>query len=628
MHFAEPFWLFLGAGVVTVVALLLVRAEHLRSKALAVLEGARLRARSASPSRTRRWLRVAVATFAVAMGFVALARPQKGMYWETVDRSGVDLLLVVDTSKSMDADDVVPTRLERAKLAIADLVNRFPGDRIGLVAFAGDAFEQSPMTLDHTALLESLDALDTSVIAHGGTNIGRAIDVAAGALATEPARQKIMVLVTDGEDLEGQGLAEATRAAAAGITIDTVGVGTVAGEIVPARDARGRVVGVTHDEDGAPVRSHLDESGLEAIAAATHGTYRPLGVDGRGLDRLYDESLAPLTHTEASSRTHLVYSEWFEVPLALSLAALVLEELLGRRWRGLAPASRRPSSLGRAAVGGLAGMLLLALPVSAFASVASAAKAYAAGNFAEAAKEFEAASERDPKDARLAFNAGDAAYRAGDYVAAEAAFKRALAADPTMKQSSLYNEGDVLYRSGAALPPEARDETIANWKAAIEAYDGAIAANPKDADAIYNRDFVKRKLAALEEQKKEPPKDDQKDEKNGDKKNDKNGDGKQDKSKNGGGRGDDKSPKNGASGKPTASAGSSGSSQQPPKPGAGTPQGQPSHGAEGNERAEGGGLSPKEARALLGSLRGGEKRNVRRASGTPQPIDDTSGRDW
>ena len=163
------------------------------------------------PSRFRRWLRVVVATVAVAMGFVALARPQKGMHWETLERNGIDLLLVVDTSKSMDADDVKPTRLERAKLAIRDLVDRFPGDRIGLVAFAGDAFVQSPMTLDHGALLESVDALDTSVIARGGTNIGRGIDVAAEALATEPGRQKVMVLSPTARTSKGRGSPRRSR---------------------------------------------------------------------------------------------------------------------------------------------------------------------------------------------------------------------------------------------------------------------------------------------------------------------------------------------------------------------------------------------------------------------------------
>ena len=466
-----------------------------------------------------------VASLAVALGFVALARPQRGLRWETVARDGVDLMVVVDTSKSMDADDVKPTRLERAKLAVRDLVERFPGDRVGIVAFAGDAFVQSPMTLDHQAFLESLDALDTSVIARGGTNIGRGIDVASAALATEPGREKVMVLLSDGEDLEGEGLAEAKVAAANGIHIETVGVGTAAGELVPSRDAQGRIVGVLRGEDGAPVRSHLDEDGLRAIAAASQGTYRPLGADGRGLDRLYDEALAPLTHADTMSRTHRVYSEWFALPLGLALLGVVLDALLERRWRGFARRAERANAaapsprsfLGAPAlVGAAAALALLALPHPAHASVVDAAqKAYAAGKYDDAAASFAAESAKHPDDARLAFDAGDAAYRAGKYDVAGEAFTRALAhADPPLQQRILYNQGDALYRQGAADKPEAREATIAKWKAAITAYDGALALDGKDADAAFNRDFVKRKLAALEENI--PPKDDAK--KDGEKK--------------------------------------------------------------------------------------------------------------
>ena len=171
MRFAQPLWLLAGAFAVVLLLILRVRSELLTTRAMHVLSGARLVDAKALPSRFRRWLRVAVVSFAVAMGFVALARPQKGMQWQTLDRQGTDVLLVVDTSKSMNADDVRPTRLERTKLAVRDLVERFPGDRIGLVAFAGDAFVESPMTLDHDALLETLSAFDTSIIARGGTII-------------------------------------------------------------------------------------------------------------------------------------------------------------------------------------------------------------------------------------------------------------------------------------------------------------------------------------------------------------------------------------------------------------------------------------------------------------------------
>jgi Ca-activated chloride channel family protein len=622
MRFAEPQWLLVGFVAVTLLGAVMARGEILTSRALALLEGARLRARSASPSRARRWLRVIVVTSAIAMGFVALARPQKGMHWETMERTGTDLLLVVDTSRSMDSDDVKPSRLERAKLAIHDLVDRFPGDRVGLVAFAGDAFLQSPMTLDHAALLESVDALDTATIARGGTNVGRGIDVAADALATEPGRQKVMVLLTDGEDLEGQGLAEAKRAASAGITIDTVGVGTLAGELVPARDARGAAIGVLRDEDGKPVRSHLDETSLQAIAAAAHGSYQPLGVDGRGLDRLYDQSLAGLTHAETSSRTRRVYSELFELPLGLSLLGLVVHGLLGRRWRGGAVKRGRSPAAASAMAAAAAGLLLFAAAGTAHASVEGAAQAYAAGKFEDAAKEFEEESARHPKDVRLAFNAGDAAYRAGHFEAAEAAFKRALSgADPRLQEQVLYNEGDVLYRAGDPLKPEAREQTIASWKAAIAAYEGAMALDPKDADARFNRDFVKRKLDALEQQPKpEPKKDDPKDSKQ-------DGDGSKDKPKDSkaGGTGKDGSP--GSSGDKEPKSGPGGSKPKPGGAGAGS-QARPGDSGK-DDTAQPGHLSVRDARGLLDALRGEERMGVSHGTDAGQPPpDDSPRKDW
>lgn len=628
MRFAEPQWLLVGFIAVTLLGVLLARGEILTSRALALLEGARLRARSASPSRARRWLRVVVATLAVAMGFVALARPQKGMHWETMERNGVDLLLVVDTSKSMDADDVKPSRLERAKLAIHDLVDRFPGDRVGLVAFAGDAFLQSPMTLDHAALLESVDALDTSTIARGGTNIGRGIDVAVDALATEPGRQKVMVLLTDGEDLEGQALTEAKQAAAAGITIDTVGVGTRAGELVPARDSRGAAVGVLRDEDGRPVRSHLDETGLKAIAAAAHGSYEPLGLDGRGLDRLYDRSLAGMTHAETSSRTRRVYSELFEIPLGLSLLGLVVHGLLGRRWRRGPIERRRASTAASAVVAAAAGLLLLAAPGTARASVESAAKSYAAGKWDDAAREFEEESARKPKDARLAFDAGDAAYRAGHYEAAQAAFKRALAgADPRLQEQVLYNEGDALYRAGEPQKPEAREQTIASWKAAIAAYEGAMALDPNDGDARFNRDFVKRKLDALEQQQKQEPKKD--DPKGGNQ--DRNGSTDEPKDSKAGGGGQDagSQPQPGENGKPSVPQGQGGAGPAAPPgtttgkaPGAG-------QGSSPDDTSQPGHLSARDARSLLGALRGEERRGVSHGTDAGQPPpDDSPRKDW
>jgi Ca-activated chloride channel homolog len=654
MRFADPLWLLVGALSVGLILILRVRSEHLTTRAIAALFGARLVAAGALPSRFRRWLRIAVVSFAVAMGFVALARPQKGMRWQTVDRNGTDLLLVVDTSKSMNADDVSPTRLERTKLAVRDLVEKFPGDRIGLVAFAGDAFLESPMTLDHDALLDTLGAFDTSVISRGGTDIGRAIDIGSAALKAQTGDQKVMVLLTDGEDLEGNGLEAAKQASESGIMINTVGVGTPAGELVPAKNEQGVTVGLVRDQSGAPVRSRLDESGLRAIAQAAHGTYRPLGADGRGLDRLYADSLAQLSHTERGAQVRRVYVEWFGVPLALSIFGILFDALLG--WRPRAR-NRARSSLGHSSavrLGAIAAVVLGALlPARAQASVQDAEMQYAAGKFEDSARQYAAEQARQPKDARIAVDTGAADYRAGHFDAAEAALAKALTvADPKLQERVLYDLGDVRYRLGATKLKDAPDQTIEHWKAAIAAYDGALALSPADADARFNRDFVKRKLDELEKKQKEQPQE------NSSKSEPQSGDSKKDQA----------GQKGGSSGKPSEQ----GSSSKDPKPNGasrnGSPQGQPSgsaqsgdvpkgpqansagtdahndgaqHGTQntanpGNDpqekKQEGAGatgqLSPRDARALLQSLRGEERHGVSVGPSSGPPTDDSPQKDW
>ncbi len=687
MRFAEPFWLLVGAVVVGLLLVLRARGEYLTARAIDALAGARLIEKRALPSRLRRWLRVAAVSFAVAMGFVALARPQKGMQWQTVDREGTDLLLVVDTSKSMNADDVRPTRLERTKLAVRDLVERFPGDRIGLVAFAGDAFVESPMTLDHDALLETLRAFDTSIIARGGTDIGRAIDIGSAALKADSSDQKVMVLLTDGEDLESNGLEAAKRAGAAGITIETVGVGTPAGELIPAKNDQGATVGLVRDDSGTPVRSRLDEASLRAIAQAGHGTYRPLGADGRGLDRLYAEALAPLSHTERGARVRRVYAERFAVPLALSIFGVVLDALLGWKPRARGRAGRSPGARNATRAGAIAAVALtILLPGRARASVQEAEKAYAAGRFDDSAREYEAERASHPRDARLAIDAGAAAYRAGHYEAAEAALKEALtSADPKLQQQVLYDLGDARYRLGAATLADAPETTKERWKAAIDAYEGALALAPSDADARYNRDLVKRQLAELENKQKQQPQEKQS-KKDGDSqgaskdaasKDGSTKDGAKDaaskdgSSKDGAGKtSKDAAGKNGGA-SDNATGGASPSRGDPAdcKPGQSGPQGQaPSaerpgdgsrdtsapgasdarrepangdgHGAgaagdrpdQGKEPAAAGAstgkLSARDARALLDSLRGDERRGVSSGtSGSPAPTDSPR-RDW
>ena len=266
MKFAEPLWLIAGLAVIAALLWLYRRFDARQRAALAEFASSHLLAKltaSFSPGRRR----VKRLLFAAALGlvFVALARPQLGYHWEEQRQRGIDILFAIDTSKSMLTQDVNPDRLTRAKMAITDFVRKLDGDRVGLIAFAGEAFLQAPLTLDYDAFGESLDAIDTNTIPRGGTDISSAIQEAQVAFNAESKNRKILVLVTDGEDLEAKGIDTARAAAKDGLTIYTVGVGSPAGGLIPVPGANGGTDFVK-DASGQFVKSHLDENTLTQIA--------------------------------------------------------------------------------------------------------------------------------------------------------------------------------------------------------------------------------------------------------------------------------------------------------------------------------------------------------------------------
>src|SRR5277367_2641946 len=286
MKFAEPIWLIAGLAAVAILFWLFRRFDARQRAALAEFASSHLLARltgSFSPGR-RRVKRVLFAT-AIAFTFVALARPQLGYHWDEEKQRGIDILFAIDTSKSMLTQDVAPDRMTRAKLAITDFVNKLESDRVGLIAFAGDTFLQAPLTLDYDAFGESLDAIDTSTIPRGGTDISSAIQEAQVAFGDGTKNRKILVLITDGEDLEAKGIDAARDAAKDGLTIYTVGVGSPAGGLIPVPGTNGGTDFVK-DASGQFVKSHLDESTLTQIAQETGGLYEPLGQHGEGLQAI------------------------------------------------------------------------------------------------------------------------------------------------------------------------------------------------------------------------------------------------------------------------------------------------------------------------------------------------------
>jgi Ca-activated chloride channel family protein len=262
--------------------------------------------------------------FLLALTFLILsaARPMWGTRETEVARRGVDVIIAMDTSLSMDAEDVKPSRLRKAKLQMTGLVDRLRGDRVGLVAFAGTAFVQCPLTLDHSAAKMFLDIMDSGLIPRPGTALSQAISTSVEAFRSRERKYKVLVLLTDGEDHEGDPLAAARAAAEDGVVIHTVGIGSPAGEPIPIRNEQGRVSGYKKDRGGEVVTSRLDEETLRAIAQATGGLYLRATAGEVELDTLAAE-ISGMEKRELQSRMHAGLEERFQYPLALALLFLI-----------------------------------------------------------------------------------------------------------------------------------------------------------------------------------------------------------------------------------------------------------------------------------------------------------------
>jgi Ca-activated chloride channel family protein len=330
-HFEEPRWLLLALAAPVLLALLHRYAAVARRRQLGQIASPRfVKALTRSHSPARRRLKNALLLLALACVGVALARPQWGQL-ETADRwFGEDVVFALDCSKSMLASDVMPSRLQRAKFAIRDFARRQAGGRVGLVAFAGSAFIQCPLTFDYDAFEQALQAVDEKTIPIAGTDIGRALMEANHAME-KSSRRKLVALVTDGEDLEKRGVSEAESLTKEGVMVFTIGVGSPAGAEIRFLNESGQME-LVRDAKGAVVRSRLDEDTLQQIARATGGRYYPLGPLGEGLAKV---RLAAATSDsgKAFSRTRTRGVERFHVPVAAALVLITAESLIGTRRR-------------------------------------------------------------------------------------------------------------------------------------------------------------------------------------------------------------------------------------------------------------------------------------------------------
>ena len=445
-------------------------------------------------SRPRQLFKAALIALAALAAVLALAELKYGFTWEEVQRRGVDIVVALDVSDSMLVEDAETggklSRLERAKREVADLLRIVGGDRIGLVAFAGTAFLECPLTLDYGAAHLFLSSIDTDLIPVKGTALGAALRTSLEAFEGGSHSSRAIILITDGEDHGGDALAAAEEAKLAGVRIFAIGIGRDEGAPIPAAGG-----GFRRDRRGEMVLSRLDESTLQRIALATGGRYVRSVTGDVDLEQIYSQGIkAVLEDQELESQRRQRWEDRFQWLLAVALIALMAEPLIAERRRAVRSG------------GELAALLLVGLAFAAGPSLAQQAvpqadtvdeptpteqparrygdpwEAYEAGAYDQAVQGFIDRQVERPDEPALGLNLGSAYFGMRDYERADQAFgQAALAADPTLRQQALYNLGNSAYRQGRL------EESVALYQTALEL-------DPDDEDAKFNLEFVRDEI--------------------------------------------------------------------------------------------------------------------------------------
>jgi Ca-activated chloride channel family protein len=511
MTFGAPEWLW-GLLLIPLLIALFMRAEHRGLQRLQQFVSARLLPQLAGTvNRRRRIIRFGLLLLGLALAITSLAQPRWGYTFEDVKRKGLDLLIAVDTSRSMLSNDVQPNRLDRVKLAIQDLIDELQGDRVGLIAFAGRAFLQAPLTIDYDAVIEAVNDLDTKTIPEGGTNISSAITLATQSFGKSAMGNRALIIFTDGEELSGDAVKTAKAAADAGVRIFTIGVGTPQGSLIPVTSDNGETSFVK-DINGQVVKSKLDDKRLRELAEATGGFYLHLENGPRTMQQVQSEGLTKMQAAEMDVRLSRRPIERYEWPLGAALIALALSILIPERKRARertyvpAPARKAAHSLagGPAKAAGAAVAILMLLCSSAFAT-APGINAYQQGKFENAYKEFQETLKSHPQsraEEKLQFDSAAAAYKLKDYNKALESFSQALLTPDTgLQTKGHYNLGNTLYQRGEMQKTD--DKKLSDWTNALDHYEQTLKLDPQNKEAKDNYEYVKRKIDELKNKKEQ-----------------------------------------------------------------------------------------------------------------------------
>ncbi|MEW6413361.1 MAG: VWA domain-containing protein [Candidatus Zixiibacteriota bacterium] len=330
MRFAEPIN-FLLIGVVILIAVFVFWAIARKKRLLRQFGDLPLIMKNA-PYISFARQRTKALLLLVGLVFVslALARLQFGTHLEVLKREGIDIVVALDVSNSMLARDMKPDRLTKAKQEINGIIERLKGDRVGLVAFAGQAFVQCPLTLDYSAARFLLGAMDQTSVSLQGTSLTTAIETSAKMFDQQQRKHKVLLLLTDGEDHEPGAIQAAENARKEGIKIYTVGIGGAAGEPIPVIDRNGKQVGFKKDENGEVVVTKLDEDILRKISLATGGDYYHATAGEMELDRIFDE-IYKMEKKELEGTLVTRYDDRFQWPLLIALFFIVGEFFFSER---------------------------------------------------------------------------------------------------------------------------------------------------------------------------------------------------------------------------------------------------------------------------------------------------------
>lgn len=484
MKFSHPHYLFLLWGALPVFGIMVYGIRR-HKNILSRFTGA-----SALPyilpgfSYTRKWIKSGLATAGLILAVIALAGPRAGFHWEKTTQKGVDIMIALDCSRSMLAQDIKPSRLTRAKREIIDLTRRLRSDRAGLVAFSGQAVLQCPLTLDYSAFNIFLDALSPDYLPVGGTDLTAALSTCYNGFDPKSDTQKAIILITDGEDTvrEVSELMEfVQKLAEEKIRIFAIGVGDSEGAPIPKKNG-----GFEKDNQGNIVLSKVDETMLKKITVQTGGRYVRSVAGDMDLELIYTKDiLETMERKGVTQGKKKVWAQRFQWALLPAVLLLLMELMLGNR-----PAGGKTVKDPRVLMGLAVLVLALgaAMPEPARAgfltssSVKDGMAAWNKKDYQQAKKAFIDAQLARPDDLALYYNIGAAAYGAGEFDLAESNFiQAARSKDKTLRQNALFNLANTRYRQGR-LEDAARD------------YETLVKAYPDDVQAKENLEFVKKKI--------------------------------------------------------------------------------------------------------------------------------------